>query len=150
MITKTIASVVQLNLASIIAPVLTIVQKMQLRLVLATVTLIQLMRLAASLLKQKLTKSKWQKPPEEVSFRTVFNHSWKFTVSFITTFSWLSFPAKVLSLTSRPSQAYAKTAQASLRTNKLLSILIFLWIEATYFFMCGFITILLSSQFIII
>lgn len=58
MITKTIASVVQLNLASIIAPVLTIVQKMQLRLVLATVTLIQLMRLAASLLKQKLTKSK--------------------------------------------------------------------------------------------
>lgn len=58
MITKTIASVVQLNLVSIIAPVLTIVQKMQLRLVLATVTLIQLMRLAASLLKQKLTKSK--------------------------------------------------------------------------------------------
>lgn len=57
MITKTIASVVQLNLVSIIAPVLTIVQKMQLRLVLATVTLIQLMRLAASLLKQKHTKS---------------------------------------------------------------------------------------------
>lgn len=56
MTTKTIASVVQLNLVSIIAPVLTIVQKMQLRLVLATVTLIQLMRLAASLLKQKLTK----------------------------------------------------------------------------------------------
>jgi hypothetical protein len=58
MTTKTIASVVQLNLVSIIAPVLTIVQKMQLRLVLATVTLIQLMRLAANLLKQKLTKSK--------------------------------------------------------------------------------------------
>ena len=58
MTTKTTASVVQLNLVSIIAPVLTIVQKMQLRLVLATVTLIQLMRLAASLLKQKLTKSK--------------------------------------------------------------------------------------------
>lgn len=58
MTTKTTASVVQLNLVSIIAPVLTIVQKMQLRLVLATVTLIQLMRLAASLLKQKLTKTK--------------------------------------------------------------------------------------------
>lgn len=58
MTTKTTASAVQLNLVSIIAPVLTIVQKMQLRLVLATVTLIQLMRLAASLLKQKLTKTK--------------------------------------------------------------------------------------------
>lgn len=55
---KTTASVVQLNLVSIIAPVLTIVQKMQLKLVLATVTLIQLTRLAASLLKQKLTKTK--------------------------------------------------------------------------------------------
>lgn len=58
MTTKTTASAVQLNLVSIIAPVLTIVQKMQLKLVLATVTLIQLMRLAASLLKQKLTKTK--------------------------------------------------------------------------------------------
>lgn len=58
MTTKTTASAVQLNLVSIIAPVLTIVQKMQLRLVLATVTLIQLTRLAASLLKQKLTKTK--------------------------------------------------------------------------------------------
>ena len=58
MTTKTTASVVQLNLVSIIAPVLTIVQKMQLKLVLATVTLIQLTRLAASLLKQKLTKTK--------------------------------------------------------------------------------------------
>mgnify|MGYP003308353320 FL=1 len=58
MTTKTTASVVQLNLVSIIAPVLTIVQKMQLKLVLATVTLIQLMRLAASLLKQKLTKNR--------------------------------------------------------------------------------------------
>ena len=58
MTTKTTASAVQLNLVSIIAPVLTIVQKMQLRLVLATVTLIQLMRLAASLLKQKLTKNR--------------------------------------------------------------------------------------------
>ncbi len=58
MTTKTTASVVQLNPVSIIAPVLTIVQKMQLKLVLATVTLIQLMRLAASLLKQKLTKTK--------------------------------------------------------------------------------------------
>lgn len=55
---KTTASVVQLNLVSIIAPVLTIVQKMQLKLVLATVTLIQLTRLTASLLKQKLTKTK--------------------------------------------------------------------------------------------
>lgn len=58
MTTKTTASAVQLNLVSIIAPVLTIVQKMQLKLVLATVTLIQLTRLAASLLKQKLTKTK--------------------------------------------------------------------------------------------
>ena len=58
MTTKTTASVVQLNLVSIIAPVLTIVQKMQLKLVLATVTLIQLMRLAASLLKRKLTKNR--------------------------------------------------------------------------------------------
>jgi hypothetical protein len=58
MITKTTVSVVPLNPVSIIAPVLTIVQKMQLRLVHATVTLILLTRLAASLLKQKLTKDK--------------------------------------------------------------------------------------------
>lgn len=58
MTTKTTASVAQLNPVSIIAPVLTTVQKMLLRLAHVTVTLIQLTLLAASLLKQSTKQYK--------------------------------------------------------------------------------------------